>query len=134
MRKLLVALGQTATLCLAGCIIAGDEKVERPADKQTIQEIDAAKKLDWDSQRKRLYQRIAMREALSDGGQVYLVKAVFGNLQLDAAKQDVLLTLIMNPAFSRPAERAILKRIGWMRMPTSRQRILEAMRVRQSAR
>lgn len=121
-------------MCSGGCFVIGEDTYVNPADEKTIKEIDDAKKLEWQSQMRRAYHRIAMREGLNDGGQVYLVKAVFETLELDSTKEMVLMDLIMNPQFSEAADKAITRRLDWITLEKSKQRIKHALELRRSLR
>ncbi|UCG48296.1 MAG: hypothetical protein JSU94_00685 [Phycisphaerales bacterium] len=130
--KNLLLAGLLAALWAGGCAAPDDPQVEHPADQATIKRIDAVKELEWDSNKRRSYHQIAMRGGLNDGGQVYLVKAVFENLGLDSGKEVVLVALIMNPSFSPAAEKAILDRIDSFSFEKSKQRVLRAIEVRKA--
>ena len=130
--KNVLLAGLLAALWAGGCAVSDDPQVEHPADEATIKRIDAVKEMEWDSNKRRAYQQIAMRGGLKDGGQVYLVKAVFENLGLDSGKEMVLVALIMNPSFSPAAEEAILKRIESFSFGKSKQRVLRAIEVRRA--
>jgi hypothetical protein len=135
MRTTILAAVLAALMALAGgCFVIGPDKVEHPADEATVSLIDAAGRLQWQSQKRRVYQEIALRDQLNDGAQVYLIKAVFENLELDSAKEEVLLTLIRNPQFAETAEKAIERRLGWLLLESSKRKIRAAMNLRKASR
>ena len=118
---------------LNGCIVVLDEETRGPSGPgpsfpdDTIAEIDAVGKLPFDSDREQAYKRIADREGLSPEAQVHLVEAALGRLSFDNAKEDVLLTLIENPDFSRAAERTILEKLDRLAFANSKKKILKAI-------
>jgi signal recognition particle subunit SEC65 len=129
---LVVALIASA-VCLAGClIISSDEEVIRMPDDPAIAEINAISKLSFDNDRQHAYKRIAAREGLSEAAQVHLVKEALDNLSFEAAKEDVLLTLIRNPGFASAAESAILMRLNKFSFESSKNKILEAINQRRA--
>ena len=123
----------TLTMFLNGCFVIVEEETRGPGRPEThlpddtIAEIDAVSKLPFDSDREDGYKRIAARRGLSAKAQVHLVEAALGKLSFDNAKEDVLLTLIANPDFSRAAERVILEKIDKLAFPSSKKRILKAI-------
>lgn len=134
MRRRLPAIGLfIAAICMSGCVVVVDEEggesrghTHLPADP-TIAEIDAVGKLSFESDREQGYKRIAQREGLSAHAQVHLVEAALGKLAFDNAKQEVLLTLIENPAFCDAAERTILEKLDRLAFENSKKKILEAI-------
>ena len=133
-RSLLVVGLLVSAICLGGCIFIVDEETRGPnrprtysPDDETIAEIDAVGKLSFDSDREQGYKRIAARQGLSAEAQVHLVEAALGRLSFDNAKEDVLLTLIENPNFSRAAERAILQMLDKLAFANSKKKILKAI-------
>ena len=118
---------------LNGCIVVLDEETKGPGrpgthlPDDTIAEIDAVGKLSFDSDREQGFERIAAREGLSAEAQVHLVEAALGRLSFDNAREDVLLTLIGNPDFSRAAERAILEKLDKLAFASSKNKILKAI-------
>ncbi|OHB82987.1 MAG: hypothetical protein A2Z38_03550 [Planctomycetes bacterium RBG_19FT_COMBO_48_8] len=130
-RSLLVIVLLVSAICLGGCIVIVDEETRGPGthlpDDGTIAEIDAVGKLPFDSDRQQGYKRIAERQGLSPEVQVHLVEAVLGRLSFDNAKEDVLLTLIANPDFSRAAERTILDKLDKLAFANSKNKILKAI-------
>lgn len=128
-RSLLVIGLLVSAICLGGCVVIVDEETRGPSgpDDETIAEIDAVGKLSFDSDREQGYQRIAAREGLSPEAQVHLVEAALGRLSFENAKEDVLLTLIENPDFSRAAERTILEKLDKLTFASSKKRILKAI-------
>jgi len=121
------------TMFLNGCIVVLDEETRGPGrpgthlPDDTIAEIDAVGKLSFDSDREQGFERIAAREGLSPDAQIHLVEAALGRLSFDNAKEDVLLTLIKNPDFSRAAERAILEKLDKLAFSSSKNKILKAI-------
>jgi hypothetical protein len=109
-----------------------DTRVEYPSPDEETDEIDAVGKMAFDSDRHEAYRRIAARHGLTEPAQVYLVEAVFDNLSFESAKQDVLLTLISNPGFSRAAERAILGRLDELGFESNKRKILKAVSERKA--
>ena len=116
-------------VCAGGCdVFVGDEtRRTRAGSGATIAEIDAVGELSFDSERKAGYERIAAREGLGATAQVHLVEAVLDRLLFDNAKEQVLLTLIVNPDFCSAAEREILERIGSLAFESSKKNILKAI-------
>jgi len=118
---------------LNGCIVVLDEETRGPdrpgthLPDDTIAEIDAVGKLSFDSDREQGFERIAAREGISAEAQVHLVEAALGRLSFDNAKEDVLLTLIKNPDFSRAAERVILEKLDKLAFASSKNKILKAI-------
>ena len=138
-RNLLVAGFFVLAMFLNGCIVVVDEEKRGPSgswdyppDDEAIAEIDAVGKLPFDSDRKQGYKRIAARERLSVEAQVHLVDATLEKLSFDSAKEEVLLTLIENPDFSREAERTILDKLDKLAFSNSKNRILKAISDRKS--
>jgi len=122
-----------SAVCLTGCvIISADEEVVRVGDDPTIAEVKAISKLSFDGDRERAYKRIAAREGLSEAAQVHLVKEALDNLSFEAAKEDVVWTLIRNPGFSSAAENAILERLDKFSFENSKNKILEAINQRRT--
>lgn len=132
-RSLLVVGLFVSAICLGGCIVIVDEETREPSGSgihspdDTIAEIDAVGKLSFDSDREQGYERIAARQGLSAEAQVHLVEAALGRLSFDNAKEDVLLTLIENPDFSRAAERTILEKLDRLAFANSKKKILKAI-------
>jgi len=130
-RRLLVVGLFVSAICLGGCVVIVDEETRGPRphrpDDDTIAEIDAVGKLSFDSDRKQGYERIAAREGLSAEAQVHLVEEALGRLSFDNAKEDVLLTLIENPDFSRAAELTILEKLDKLAFASSKKKILKAI-------
>jgi len=130
---ILVLVLTASTVCLAGClIISTDEDVTCVADDQTIAEIKAISKLSFDADKQRAYKRIAAREGLSEAAQVHLVNEALNNLSFEAAKEDIVLTLIRNPDFASAAESAILKRLDKFSFESSKNKILDAINQRRT--
>ena len=131
MRNGLIIIGfAVSVLWLGGCsVFVGDETHDRGGASagSAIAEIDAVGELSFDSERKDGYKRIAKREGLSAGAQVYLVEAVLDKLSFDNAKEEVLLTLIKNPSFSSVAENEILDNIDELAFERSKKKILQAI-------
>jgi len=122
-----------SAVCLTGCvIISADEGAVRVGDDPAIAEINAISKLSFDTDRQRAYKRIAAREGVSEAAQVHLVKEALDNLSFEAAKEDVLLTLIRNPGFASAAENAILERLDKLSFENSKNKILEAINQRRT--
>ena len=137
MNKSLLVIGLlVSAICLGGCFVIVDEETRGPRphrpDDETIAEIDAVGKLPFDSDREQGYKRIAERQGLSPEAQVHLVEAALGRLSFDNAREDVLLTLIGNPDFSRAAERAILEKLDRLAFSSSKKKILKAISDRKS--
>jgi len=131
--SVLVVVLTAWAVCLAGClIIAEDEEAICVADDPAIVEIDAISKLSFDADRQHAYKRIAAREGLSEAAQVHLVKEALDNLSFEAAKEDILLTLIRNPGFSSAAESAMLKRLDKFSFESSKNKILEVINQRRT--
>lgn len=131
MKSRLIVVGlAVSALYLGGCIFIvkddGHDHGRFPPDT-TIAEIDAVGELSFDAERKDGYKRIAKREGLSPGAQVYLVEAVLDKLSFDNAKEEVLLTLIKNPNFSSLAENEILDNIDELAFERSKKKILDAI-------
>lgn len=128
--SLIVFTVAASLLWLGGCFIfVGDESHDGvgASAENTITEIDAVGKLSFDSERKDGYKRIAKREGLSPGAQVYLVEAALEKLSFDNAKEEVLLTLIKNPNFSSIAENEILDNIDDLAFERTKKKILDAI-------
>jgi hypothetical protein len=132
-KNLLIVGFFVLAMSLSGCFVIVEEETREPGrpvhhfPDDTIAEIDAVGKLSFDSDREQGYERIAAREGLSAEAQVHLVEAALGRLSFDNAKEDVLLTLIENPDFSRAAERAILEKLDKLAFPSSKNKILKAI-------
>jgi len=124
-----------ATAWMSGCLVIHTEEgpcrpvVVQP-DDATIREIDAVGKLAFDHDRKSGYERIAGRDGLGDGAQVYLIEAVFKHLSFENAKVDVLLTLVRNPSFGSAAEAALLDRVDRLAFEHDKRKILDAISAR----
>ena len=140
MKKSLLVVGLfLSAVCLGGCLVIVSEErkgperppVCLPAD-ETIAEIDAVGKLSFDQNRQEGYKRIAEREGLSEGAQVYLVEAILDKLSFDNAKEDLLLTLINNPSFSSAGKQAILEGLDKLAFENTKQKILKAISERET--
>ncbi|MEA3227427.1 MAG: hypothetical protein U9Q07_15860 [Planctomycetota bacterium] len=130
MKKGLLVVGLfVSAVWLGGCVVFVDEKTGGSADA-TIAEIDAVGKLSFDSERKKGYEKIAMREGLTALAQVHLVEAVLDNLTHDSVKEEVLLTLIANPSFGGAAEREILEQLDRLAFESSKKKVLKAIGLR----
>jgi len=134
MRNGLWLVGLVAALvCIGGCALIITDESKRPDDvrreyptaDETIYEIDAVSRLSFDSDRHQGYKRIATRVGLSDAAQAYLAGAVFDSLSFDSAKEDVLVTLIGNPAFGFAAEGVILQRLDELSFEGTKRKILK---------
>jgi len=130
---LIVTLAMAA--CMGGCVVIGtEEEPGRPVvvepDDATIREIDAVGRLAFDHDRKSGYERIARRQGLGAGAQVYLIEAVFKHLAFENAKVDVLLTLVRNSSFDSAAEAALLDRLGRLAFEHDKRKILDAISAR----
>jgi hypothetical protein len=119
-----------------GCIVIESKDKHRSecpekygADPQdtTVMEIDAISKLSFANDQQAGYKRIAQREDLSEGAQVYLVAVVFKHLSFENAQMDVLMTLVNNPSFSEAAKRAILERMDRLAFENNKAALLEAL-------
>lgn len=136
MRGLGIGLA-VAVFWLQGCVmILGDHHKEGPdvperygADPQdaNVVEIGAVNKLTFDNSRQEAYGRIASRQGISEGAQVYLIASVFKHLSFENAKVDVLMTLIANPSFSPAAKKAILERLDKLSFENNKTTILDAL-------
>ncbi len=120
---------------MGGCVvISSEEEPSRPVvvepDDATIREIDAVGRLAFDHDRKSGYERIARRQGLGAGAQVYLIEAVFKHLAFENAKVDVLLTLVRNPSFDSAAEAALLDRLDRLAFENDKRKILDAVSAR----
>lgn len=139
MKRNLLVLGLAAAVIgMSGCIVIHTEEegpckpvVVQPEDA-ALREIDATGKLAFDHDRKEGYERIAGREGLGDGAQVYLVEAVFKRLTFEQMKVDVLLTLVKNPSFSAAAEAALLDRVDRLDFEHNKRKILDAISERKA--
>ncbi len=135
MKCLAMALAVTVWW-LQGCVVIMGDHRETPdtperygADPEdaTVVEIEAVSKLSFDNNRQEAYRRIAGREGISEGAQVYLIAAVFKHLSFENAKADVLMTLISNPSFSPGAKKAILDRLDKLSFENNKTAILDAV-------
>jgi hypothetical protein len=133
---LLSVVAGLVVLLAQGCLVinaAKKEPLDSPqrygADPQdaAVAEISAVSKLSFDSNRQAAYKRIAERQDLSEGAQVYLVAAAFRHLSFENAKMDVLMTLVNNPAFSQRAKRAILDRLDRLSFENNKAALLDAV-------
>ena len=130
---LIVTLAMAA--CMGGCVVIHtEEEPRRPVvvepDDATIREIDAVGRLAFDHDRKSGYERIAGRQGLGSGAQVYLIEAVFKHLAFENAKVDVLLTLVRNLSFTSAAEAALLDRVDRLAFEHDKRKILDAVSAR----
>lgn len=124
-----------AAIWLTGCTIVVHEqkrhphkpKVSRVPADDTIEEINAAGKLSFDSHRRDAYKRIAKRPGLSDAAQEHLVSAVLDNLSFEPFKRDVLMALISNPCFSPAGRQAILTQLDRLSFEPTKTEILKAI-------
>jgi hypothetical protein len=134
-RQLLLAGLVAATVWLNGCIVIHTEEepcrpvVVEPGNA-TIREIDAVSRLSFDHDRKEGFERIARRDGLADGAQVYLIEAVFEHLAFSNAQVSVLLTLVDNPSFGPAAEAALLDRLDRLAFEHDKRKILDAIDAR----
>ena len=141
-KELWIAFVAVSSVLTAGCAVIMSEREKYPDDARAvyesideeIDEIDAVSKLHFDSDRQEGYKRIAARKRLSEPAQVYLVEAVFDNLSFESAKEDVFLTLIASPGFSRAAEQAILQRLDELDFESNKREILRAISDRKATR
>ena len=130
MKNSLIVVGLVVSvLCVGGCVVfVGEEtRGHRGGSDATIAEIDAIGKLSFDSERKKGYERIAVRKRLATLAQVHLVGAVLDKLAFDNAKEEVLLTLIETPDFCSAAGREILESIDALAFESSKKKILKAI-------
>jgi len=139
MKRSLLVLGLVvAAVGMSGCIVIHTEEegpckpVQVQPEDATLREIDAVGKLAFDHDRKEGYERIARREGLRDGAQVYLVEAVFKRLAFEEMKVDVLLTLVKNPSFSAAAEAALLDRVERLSFEHDKRKVLDAINERKA--
>jgi len=136
-RWMLIAAVAFVAVCTSGCIIINTEKTGScwsttvEPEEVTIREIDAAGKLELESNRQEGYTRIAQRRCLSAGAQTHLIEAVFENLDLESAKFDVLMALVQNPCFHSTAKAALLERLDGLALESHRRDLLDAMSKRQ---
>lgn len=141
-KELWIAFAAMLCVLTAGCGVIIGEQEKLPDDAQVeyesldeeIDEIDAVGELRFDSDKLEGYKRIAARHGLSEPAQVYLVEAVFDKLSFESAKEDVLLTLIASPSFSRAAEQAILQRLDELDFESNKRTILGAISDRKATR
>lgn len=135
-RNVLVSALLLGMACANGCLVVHTETrgparaTEVEPEDATIREIDAIGNLAFDDDRKRGYKRIAERDELGDGAQVYLIEAVFKRLAFEDAKVDVLLALVGNPSFGRAAEAALLDRLDRLAFESNKNKILDAINER----
>ena len=108
-------------------IVAKDTQNQAWSVERTIWEINAVSRMSFDEDRQRALREIARRAPLDERVQTHLIKAVFDHLAFEAAKEDVLLTLIRNPGFNGAGREAILGRIHLMAFENDKQEILEAL-------
>jgi hypothetical protein len=94
---------------------------------RAIYEIDTISRLPFDVDRQRAYKAIARRSDLDEAVQTYLIQAVFDHLTFEAAKEDVLLTIIKNPRFNGKGRRAILGSIDRLVFENDREKIMRAI-------
>jgi len=134
-RQLLIAGLVSVAAWVNGCIVIHTEEepcrpvVVEPGDA-TIREIDAVSRLSFDHDRQEGYERIARRDGLSDGAQVYLIEAVLKHLSFSNAQVSVLLTLVDNPCFSAAGEAALLDRLDRLAFEHEKRKILDAVSAR----
>jgi hypothetical protein len=134
-KELWIVFVAMSSVLTAGCGVIISEQEKLPDDTQVeyesldeeIDEIDAVSKMQFDLDRQEGYKRIAIRQGLSEPAQVYLVEAVFDKLSFESAKEEVLLTLIASPGFSRAAEQAILQRLDELDFESNKRKILGAI-------
>jgi len=134
MSKMLLALGFVlVAVCATGCIVIHKDEEVAPRPRATgpvdvtIQEIDAAGKLAFDSDREEAYKKIAQREGLSERAQLHLIDAAFERLAFENAKVGVLLALVGNPSFSPAARGALLDRLDRFAFEKDKRKILDAL-------
>lgn len=124
-------------LCLAGCVVSLNEpcrcpQPDRPCrkcaptvdDDAAIAEIDAARTLIMESNRRDLYVTLARSNRLGSRGQVYLVNETFARLITESGKKTVLRALIHNPCFTCAARKAILANLSKIITESSRKQLL----------
>ncbi|UCD50265.1 MAG: hypothetical protein JSW27_22395 [Phycisphaerales bacterium] len=123
----------SVALWAPGCIVIHTEEDApyRPRaagpPSAAMQEINAVRKLSFDSDRAERYAQIARREGLSERTQIYLIEAVLKHLAFENAKVDVLLALAGNPSFTPGARAALLERLDRLAFEHDKRAILEAL-------
>ena len=119
-------LGQ---LC-AGCAVGPPHDpcpVHSGEHSVTIDEIDAAGRLDFDPSRAQILESIAARRGLTPAEQEHLVCVTLHRLDFDPSRQTVLRRLIHNPDFSPLAKTAILRNIELIDFDPARADLLREM-------
>lgn len=129
-------------LSCSGCILVHTERNTTrvlppppctPEDIVTLQEIDAAAGLAFESSRANALSTISARAGLSPAAQVHLVRSAYGALAFDDSRLQVLLKVIDNPAFCLSAKQEILTHLPELRFDASRVRVLEQLDKRAGA-
>lgn len=131
----------TLALCLLlpGCIIAignaspSPQAVYYPAGvlpTLTMNEINAAAALDFESSRTALLRNIAARPTLTPPEQVHLVHVTLHRLSFDSNRELVMNDLIANPAFSPEAKNALLLQLPQLSFDSTRSQLLTALQNR----
>jgi hypothetical protein len=91
---------------VAGCV---PTTVVPPPDETIMQkEINAAAAMDMESNREGALAAVVTRQDLSQSDQVYVVKTIYGRLQTDQTKVNLLRSLIQNPQFGNAAKGVVL--------------------------
>lgn len=128
------------SLALTGCIIAigtGKETTVTPpiivtdsADAASIAEINAAAKLNMDSDRTHVLGQIAERPGLTASVQVHLVNVVYRDLDMDNNRTLVLTKIIARSDFSDATRHAIVSQLSKLSFDSDRQIILQQINER----
>ncbi len=133
-KSLLILVLGVLVLLMGGCVSISKETAQSENETViaktidwTISEIDAASRMSFDEDRQKAYKEIALRAALDETVQAYLVQAVFDHLAFESAKEDVLITIIRNPGFNGAGRSAILGSINKLAFENGKQKILRAI-------
>jgi hypothetical protein len=118
-----------AALLVAGC--AGPQPdpcaIGEWNRSTTIDEIDAAGRLDFDPSRAELLHSIAGRRGLIPVEQEHLVCVTLHRVQFDPARVDILRALIQNPDFAESTKSVILKNLDAVDFPPARADLIREM-------
>lgn len=94
-------------------------------------EINAAAAMDMESNREGALAAIVTRKNLSQSDQVYVVKTIYGKLQTDRTKVNLLKSLIQNPEFGNAAKGVMLDGMkDGLKEDISRRQVLQALQER----
>jgi len=131
-----------ASVIFAGCVVSiggdgggrGRHEVPPPVvvpptreDAAVFAEIDAARKLSFESGKLELLRNVAGRPELSPAAQVHVVNTALQTLSFESSRLEVVRVLVANPGFSSAARESLFRQLNRFELEASRNEVVQLL-------